>query len=234
MMMKSSTMNDASGGHSLMDSLGRNQQPQSQQQTMREYCSVTSDHVTDLATRSATTTTTTSSLMSPTTFSISSPPDSYIHPSTAPTAAHSPLSSLAFHSASSPAATTTTQADQLASPKSQQQQPEFTAEQSDAWFKSVYQRAAEDDDEEEEMKEKMSLVLTRSPTSGEDDHAGGGNNVISPVSYTSHRPFVDDSHRLRYQDIEDDEMHSNGSEENNHQGKFITLHGKNQTKPKKC
>ncbi|XP_046456940.1 uncharacterized protein LOC124204006 isoform X4 [Daphnia pulex] len=34
MMMKSSTMNDASG-HSLMDSLGRNQQPQSQQQTMR-------------------------------------------------------------------------------------------------------------------------------------------------------------------------------------------------------
>lgn len=203
-----------------MDSLGRNQQPQSQQQqTMREYSSVTSDHVTDLATRSATTTT--SSQMSPTTFSISSPPDSYIHPSTAPTAAHSPLSSLAFHSASSPAATTP------ASPKSQQQQQqqqqaEFTAEQSDAWFKSVYQRAAEDDDdEEEEMKEKMSLALTRSPTSGENDHAGGGHNVISPVSYTSHRPFVDDSHRLRYQDIEDDEMHSNGSEENNHQGKFF-------------
>lgn len=207
-----------------MDSLGRNQQPQSQQQTMREYSSVTSDHVTDLATRSATTT---SSLMSPTTYSISSP-DSY-HPSTAPTAAHSPLSSsLAFHSASSPAATTP------ASPKSQQQQqqPEFTAEQSDAWFKSVYQRAAEDDDEEEEMKEKMSLVLTRSPTSGENDHAGGGNNVISPVSYTSHRPFVDDSHRLRYQDIEDDEMHSNGSEENNHQGKFLkNRHGKQN---KKC
>lgn len=212
-----------------MDSLGRNQQPQSQQQTMREYSSVTSDHVTDLATRCATTT---SSLMSPTTFSISSP-DSY-HPSTAPTAAHSPLSSsLAFHSASSPAATTP------ASPKSQQQQqqqqPEFTAEQSDAWFKSVYQRAAEDDDDEEEMKEKMSLVLTRSPTSGENDHAGGGNNVISPVSYTSHRPFVDDSHRLRYQDIEDDEMHSNGSEENNHQGKFLkNPPWQKQKKPKKC
>jgi hypothetical protein len=151
---------------------------------------------------------TTSSLISPaaTAITISSPVTSY-HPAATTTAANSPLSStLNFLQQHSP--TTIVTASELASPKQQ----ELTTEQSsDTWFKSIYQQ-----EEEDEIKEKTLLLLTRSP--GEDP----GNNLISPVSYTSHRPFVDDSHRLRYQDIEDDEMlHSNGSEENNHQGKFV-------------
>ncbi|XP_045028308.1 uncharacterized protein LOC116921188 isoform X3 [Daphnia magna] len=201
--MKSSMMNDASGH--LMGSAGRQQQ---QQQTMREYNLTSPSDMADVATRSA------SSLITPTTSS----PVTY-HP-TAPPLANSPVSLALNHHSSSPAVTPSA-TQSASSPKSDSRQecvPDVN-NQSDSWFKSVYHREddeGEDEEEEEEEEEeemKRKNVLTRSP--GED----GGHHLISPVSYTSHRPFVDDSHRLRYQDIEDDEMHSNGSEENNHQGK---------------
>lgn len=181
---------------SMMNDASGHLMGRQQQQTMREY-NLASPSDTDLPTRSA------SSLISPA--ATTSSPVTY-H---SPTSANSPLS-VGFNHHSS---TAISSASQLASsPKSDRdhESAHSVNNQSD-WFKSVYQHEDDDEEEEEEMKRKN--VLTRSP--GED----GSNNLISPVSYTSHRPFVDDSHRLRYQDIEDDEMHSNGSEENNHRGK---------------
>ncbi|XP_059351813.1 uncharacterized protein LOC130689767 isoform X1 [Daphnia carinata] len=190
--MKSSMMNDASG--QLMGSAGRQQQQQQQQQTMREYNLTSPSDTADVATRP------TSSFITPAV--TTSSPVTY-HP-TAPTSANSPLSFASnHHRPSSPTAIT----QSAGSPKP------VPDDQSHAWFQSVYRREdEEDEDEEEEENVKRTNVLATSP--------GGdaANRLVSPVSYTSHRPFVDDSHRLRYQDIED-ETHSNESEENNHQGK---------------
>ena len=198
-------------GHPTNQQLLQQQQQQQQQQTMREY---TTSADTDLtATRSAS--------LSP------------ASPSPLPATYSTPL---ATHAANNTPPMTYTassfvvmdEAVKTSSPNSSppdKRQP-TTADPlsfdinmigTEMWFKSIYHSSADQD----------GSGRTATASAGRHENVDSSNRQavltrdLSPVSYLSHRPFVDDSHRLRYQDIED-ETHSNESEENNHQGKLIT------------
>ena len=162
------------------------------QQTMREY--TTSE--TDLATRSAS--------LSPASPTTSLP--TYNNNTNAPSAAATSLYT------SSPVP------DEMApssspSPRLTSTMLDMNVDHMEMWFKPIYQQQHEE--EKPAVEKTTESVLTT---------ASYGRDAISPAHSpytTSHnRPFVDDSHRLRYQDIED-ETHSNGSEENNQQGKSV-------------